>query len=295
MDSPTLDASRLSDAIDDGDADEARAAINDIVVARTVERMFELDDISIRSGGDGRTVVAYAAMFGVEAEINDQDGHYIETIARTAFDRTIAARAGKISVFYNHAKTMYGTPSERFSMPLGLPLEITPDAKGVLTVTRYNNNPLADEVLESIRNGDITGQSFSGKAIRSQRTRNRSGGLDAIVRNEMSLLEYGPTPMPAYKEAAIMGVRSEELAIALRSLSVDERTHLFEILGSTPAPSEEPAAGTSEDVTQTLDANTSTEPAAGTSEETPTPDPVHVGPTPTERRQRAWSMKEQTS
>lgn len=256
-----------------------------ILPARSAERMFALDDIHIRSGGDGRTVVAYAAMFDTPAEITDQDGHYVETISRSAFDRTIARPLNQIGVFYNHAKTMYGTPSERFSMPLGLPLEITTDARGVLTVTRYNTNPLADEVLESIRNGDITGQSFSGKFIQSQRTRGRNGDLDAIVRSEVAMREYGPTPMPAYKEASIMGVRAEELAVALRALSADERAELFHLLGSEAEIA---------NATRTDEPVASAEPAAGTSEEIPTPDPVHVGPTSTERRQRVWALKEST-
>lgn len=270
----------------DMDGDEPRSTVLDLP-SRAGERTFTLDDIYVRSDGDGRTVVAYMAMFDTPAEIHDQDGHYIETISRGAFDKTIANRVGQIGVFYNHGKTLYGTPSERFSMPLGVPLEITPDSKGVLTVSRYNKNPLADEVIEGIRNGDIAGQSFSGAFVKSQRSRGRGGELDHIVRSEVRLREYGPTPMPAYKEAAIMGVRAEELATALRTLSADERAELFTLLGSdlpvvgaangTPARAEDPAADGA---------------AHGTPEEPPTVDVVHVGPTQQERRQRLWTLKE---
>jgi hypothetical protein len=41
-------------------------------------RAVALDDIRIRSGGTGRTVEAYAAIFGEPAEIMDADGHYYE-------------------------------------------------------------------------------------------------------------------------------------------------------------------------------------------------------------------------
>src|SRR5258708_37506279 len=43
-------------------------------------RSFPLQDIHVRSSGDGRTVEAYAAVFGVPAEVKDQSGHYMEDI-----------------------------------------------------------------------------------------------------------------------------------------------------------------------------------------------------------------------
>jgi hypothetical protein len=45
-------------------------------------RSFSLEDISVRSGGDGRTVEAYATVFNTPAEVRDQDGEYIEVIDR---------------------------------------------------------------------------------------------------------------------------------------------------------------------------------------------------------------------
>lgn len=180
-----------------------------------ITRAFALDDIAIRSGGDGRTVEAYAAVFDRAVEIKDGEGHYLEAIDPTAFNRTIAHKGTRFGVFYNHAKTIYGTPSERGSMPIGTPLEVKADAKGVLTVTRYNKTPLADEVLASIANGDMRGQSFSGRFTRSNLPTprggfrpDRSGGLKTVVRTEIDMREYGPTPFPAYEEAAILGVRS---------------------------------------------------------------------------------------
>lgn len=183
-------------------------------------RSFPLDDLAIRSGGDGRTVEAYAAVFDTPSEIRDQDGHYSETISRAAFNKTIADRGLRFGVFYNHAMTLHGTPNERASVPLGSPLEVKADGTGVLTVTRYNKTPLADEVLEAIRNGDIRGQSFTGRMIRStpEATRSRpfraasDGSLTTVRRDEIALIEYGPTPFPAYEAASITGVRAVQLS-----------------------------------------------------------------------------------
>jgi HK97 family phage prohead protease len=244
---------------------------NEPTSGRPCERTFVVEDISIRSGGDGRTVVAYAAVFNTPAEISDQDGHYLESIAPGAFDKTIGERAGQIGVFYNHGKTLFGTPSERASMPLGNPEEIRADDRGLLTITRYNRTPLADEVLEAIRNGDITGQSFSGRFVpgKSQRSRGRDGTIDTIVRTEISLREYGPTPMPSYKEAAIVGVRAEELAAVIEGLDDDQRNELIAILSTSRTVGEPPP---------------DTEAAPGTSVPNDKPETHLSGPAPTERR-----------
>lgn len=238
---------------------------------RPCERTFMLDDISIRSGGDGRTVVAYAAAFDVPAEIHDQDGHYFETIARGSFDKTLSEQAGRVQVFYNHGKTLYGTPSERFSMPLGFPEEIRADDRGLLTITRYNRTPLADEVLESIRNGEIKGQSFSGRFMpgRSQRTRGRAGQLDSIVRSEVSLREYGPTPMPSYQGAEIMGVRMDELVDTIRNLAPEELLEFYRLFSASLGETLPPLGDAAPD---------------STSPSNDTPATRHLSPTPQERR-----------
>lgn len=237
-------------------------------------RTYLLEDISIRAGGDGRTVAAYAAVFNTPAEIRDQDGHYNEVIAPGAFDKTISERAGKIQVFYNHGKTIYGTPSERFSLPLGVPEEIRADSRGLFTVTRYARSAHADEVLELIRDGAIKGQSFSGgfPAGKSQRTPGANGELPTITRGEVALREYGPTPMPAYAEAAIVGVRMEELADTWLALTDAQRAELQHLIATSrtigePVPADEAAP-------------------EGTSAANDKPVEDHLSPAPSERRQQ---------
>lgn len=178
-------------------------------------RSFPLEDISVRSGGDGRTVEAYAAVFGVEVPISDRDGQYAERIAAGAFDRTLQHRGTNFGVLYNHGMTIYGTPSDRGSMPIGTPLEVRADSRGLWTVTRYNNTPLAEEALEAIKSGAIRAQSFQGRFVRSDKGTPRGGfraksdgSLEVVTRQEIALKEYGPTPFPAYDAAEIVGVRA---------------------------------------------------------------------------------------
>jgi HK97 family phage prohead protease len=176
-------------------------------------RSYPLSDIKIRNDGDGRTVEAYAAVFKTPAEIRDQDGHYMEEIDPTAFNRTIINRRNKFGVFYNHGLTIHGTPSDRGSVPIGTPVEVHADNVGVRTVTKYNRTALAEEVLEAINSGAITAQSFTGRFLRSTPTRvprkgTKAGKLPTVTRMEIDMREYGPTPFPAYAEAMITGVRA---------------------------------------------------------------------------------------
>lgn len=195
------------------------------IIAERVERYAPLIDISVRSGGDGRTVDAYAAVFDTPQEIRDREGHYIEQLHRSTFDKTLAQRGNQLQAIFNHGKTMYGTPSERFSMPIGVPLEVKPEPKGLWTATRMAKTPLGDEVLQLIDEGAIKGYSFSGSFLATDRQRAKAaGGLPTFVRMETALREYGPTPFPYYADAQIVGVRSEaaELLATMTAEEIDE-------------------------------------------------------------------------
>jgi HK97 family phage prohead protease len=215
------------------------------------DRSFPLDDIQISRSGDGRTVEAYAAMFDTPYEVRDQHGHYMEVIHRAAFNRTLSGGAGRNAMcLYNHGMSVVdGKPDSLAQVPLGLPLEIKPDGRGLLTVTRYNRGPFADSVLESIRNGDIKAQSFRGRIVRSdpmgRLPRRRPGTqLPTVTRHELGLADYGPTPIPVNFGAEIMAVRSvADLADMFAGLDADERRELLRTLDLDEAtPDGDPAA-----------------------------------------------------
>lgn len=192
-------------------------------------RPFPLEDIHIltRSEGDGsgRVVEAYATVFGQPAEIRDGQGHYLEVIDRTAFDATLARMARQpggiaraVKVLYNHGKTAEGTPAPEFQVPIGVPLEIRPEARGLLTRTEYDaSDPFTERILSKIKAGAITAQSFVGSIIRSDpdlrgpgdRYRARNGSLPTVRRMALGLREYGPVLWPAYSGAEILGVRMQ--------------------------------------------------------------------------------------
>lgn len=209
----------------------------------TYERTFVLDDIQISRSGDGRTVEAYAATFDQPYEVRDQHGHYMEKIDRSAFNRTLKGAGRDAVCVYNHGMTLHGTPDGMASLPLGKPLEIRPDAKGLLTVTRYNKGPWADSVLESIRNGDIKAQSFRGGIYRSDPTgrvpgrRKLTDPLPTVTRHELGLSDYGPTPTAVNDGSAIIAVRSAaDIITAMNLLDADEREDLMRALHLSNTP-----------------------------------------------------------
>lgn len=219
------------------------------MTAQMYARNFALDDIAIvdrAKGGDGRTVEAYAAVFNTPAEIHDHMGHYVERIDPRAFNRQLGLvrdDLSKVKVHYNHGFTLHGTPSDLGSVPIGKPMEIRADSRGLRTITRYNKSDLADAVLESIRNGEITGQSFRGQIYKSNPDRipkaRRGGELPTVTRLELGLIEYGPTPNPAYETAGILAVRSAEAFLA--SLG-DRRDQFLEDLLRAATSTADPAA-----------------------------------------------------
>jgi HK97 family phage major capsid protein len=175
-----------------------------------------LDDIHVRAGGTGRDVVAYAAVWMTPAEVQDRDGHYREQNAPDSMSKSVTERAGQVFCLYNHGKTLSGTPSDTYSVPLGKPLEIRADHRGLYTVTRYNKDPEAERILEAIRSGSLRGMSYTGVFLRSEPQLrgyqrygpSQDGELPLVTRLETALIEYGPTPIPTFVEADVVGVRT---------------------------------------------------------------------------------------
>ena len=208
-------------ADDSGNGSASRAMAGEIF------RYYPLDDIRIVSRADGepsgRIVEAYATVFDEPAEIHDGQGHYLETIDRAAFDQTLAKISrsrggfGAVRVLFNHGKTMEGQPAPEFQRPIGKALDIRPDGRGLLTRTEYAKKPFAEEILDDIREGRITGQSFVGGIERSDpelrgpgdRYRGRNGALTTVRRMALGLREYGPVLYGAYTGAEFLGVRMQ--------------------------------------------------------------------------------------
>jgi HK97 family phage prohead protease len=204
------------------------------------ERYAPLSDCSTRTENGERYVDALAAVFNVPQEIRDRDGHYLEILDPASFNRTVEQRGTNFQVMFNHGKTMYGTPSERYTMPYGVPEVVRPDANGLVTTTRMLPTELGDEVYTGAREGALRGQSFSGKFVGTRKEAGQRGGLATYRRTEVAMTEYGLTPFPYYQDAKVINVRadvaalvamtSEDAALYVASLSDVARSALLQAL-----------------------------------------------------------------
>jgi len=220
-------ANRSTPMSDDHDADGQARKGTVRRSAGELIRTYPLEDIHIltRAEGDGsgRVVEAYATVFDTEAEIHDHQGHYKEIIDRSAFDQVLArimrspgGLAAQVKVLFNHGRTVGGVEAPEFQLPLGKPLDVRPEPRGLLTRTEYDaSDPFTERVLSKIHAGTITAQSFVGGIVRSSpelkgpgdRYRGRNGALTTVRRMVLGLREYGPVLYPAYTGAEILGVR----------------------------------------------------------------------------------------
>lgn len=208
--------------------DDAASRADLLWPALMITRSFAIDDAAVQPGrvtcegcgqdATGRMVDAYAGVFNEPTEVSDQFGHYIEDIDPTAWNKRLAdvsrsaAGVRTVNVYYNHALTAQGTPSEVASVPIGHPSAIRSDRRGLLTSTHYARDPFAQRILDGIIDGNIGGQSFTGRIIRSDPDRvpkvSRGASLPRVRRLELGLSEYGPTPQPYYAGAQTVAVRA---------------------------------------------------------------------------------------
>jgi len=236
-------------------------------------RMYPLEDIHIltRAEGDGsgRVVEAFATVFDQPAEIQDHMGHYMEVIDRGAFDQVLARHraapgglAAHVKVLFNHGRTVGGAEAPEFQLPLGKPLDVLPEQRGLLTRTEYDvSDPFTDRILAKIRAGTITAQSFVGGILRSSpelagpgdRYRRRGGTLTTVRRMVLGLREYGPVLYPAYTGAEILGVRMQLPGSSEDAPVLDDEPDSTEVGEYVPGMERDDTGGTPEAVHPTRD------------------------------------------
>lgn len=200
-----------------------------------IERSTPILDMEVNRSGDGRTVTAYCATFDSEYFVSDIHGEYDESITRTAFNRELGRGFGHVAAVYHHGMTLHGTPaSGDTTRPIGTVLDVKPDGHGLLTVTRYANTPLGEELLELVRSGALKFQSFRGPIYSTAPVGRSRNGNRLLVRTGLGLREYGPTMFPVNAEAAMVAVRSTALAEQISALPADAREALAQLILPTP-------------------------------------------------------------
>lgn len=191
------------------------------------------------SGGDGRTLEGYAAVFDTPARIDSWEGSWDEAIERGAFRKTLRKRTPVMQ--FDH-----GRDARTGSVPIGKFEELTEDEHGLFVRGRLFDNTVVDPVRQAIEGGAIDGMSFrfqvareewydaEGKKLKREQVFDLLwAGMEGIQRKILEidpLYEAGPVVFPAY-DATSVGVRS-----MLAQLGGDERKSLIRQLADELRP-----------------------------------------------------------
>jgi HK97 family phage major capsid protein/HK97 family phage prohead protease len=207
------------------------------------------------SGTDGSpgTLTGYLAVFNDWSEINSAfEGHFMERLAPTAFDKTIADSGTRMKVTFNHGKDPH-----LGDKVLGIPTTLEPDEHGVryevpLFDTTYNRDlapGLKAGAYGSSFRFNVVQEDFDKKPAKSA---SNPRGIPERTVKEVRMQEFGPVTFPAYPNATA-GMRSMTDEFAFAQLLEDpgkvQRLVDFSVNGSqhsAPSRGTQSALGTGE-------------------------------------------------
>lgn len=148
---------------------------------------------------DTRIFEGYASTFGNKDFVDD-------IVVPGAFKKTIAERfpTRQIKVLYQHME------------PLGMPIHMEEDSKGLYVKAKVSNTTLGNDVLELMRDGVIDRMSIGYDIITDEKDRT----TNARLLKELKLYEFSPVTFPANDEAIISQVKSMNDLEAMLSKTV---------------------------------------------------------------------------
>jgi HK97 family phage prohead protease len=152
-------------------------------------------------------MVGHFAVFGRWTEIASwYEGNFMERLAPTAFDDTLASGRA-VKVLYDHgADPMIG------NKPLGTPDLVEPDKKGVRFEVGLFDATYVNDLKPALRAGQL-GASFRFKvlddswSLPAKASAANPKALEERTITKVELYEFGPVTFPAYAEATA-GMRS---------------------------------------------------------------------------------------
>lgn len=183
---------------------------------------FELEGSTVDM--DARTFEGYASTWS-----EDLVGDIIQM---GAFSKSIneSFPAGRIKVLWQHAQ------------PIGMPVEMREDAKGLWVKGRVSKTALGDEALELMRDGVVDRMSI-GFTIPNGKSETRADGVRII--REARLMEFSPVTFPANPEAAITGVKHLSDLLKSERFSDSEKQELLALASNLEAlVKQQPPVGT---------------------------------------------------
>ncbi|MFB6771138.1 HK97 family phage prohead protease [Streptomyces sp. NPDC056337] len=174
--------------------------------------------------GDGRSMTGYAALFGVETEINSWEGNFTEKIRKGAFRKTIREQTPVLQ--FDHGRhPLIG------SIPIGAIGDLREDDQGLYVEARITDNWLMQPIRDAIAEESINGMSFrfevvreewrdvNGKVVKPEEVYEllwMPGDRGPLQREliELKCRELGPVVFPAYVGTSV-SVRARDVADVL--------------------------------------------------------------------------------
>lgn len=156
---------------------------------------------------NGRVFTGYASTFDL-----DLGG---DIIMPGAFKKTLAERADRVKILWEHKN------------PIGKPLRMLEDDKGLYVEGKISKIPLGDDALTLMKDKVVDEMSigFSIPAGKSERDSNGN----RIIR-EVKLFEFSPVTFGMNDNTAIQSVKSAKNLIATGKLSSSDIKELSELL-----------------------------------------------------------------
>jgi len=203
MDEDELISACIADKIGEGwDQDRAVAACINMAQEGTLKKgasmetkALKFDDSQVNM--EERTFKGYASTFGNVDEVGD-------IIEAGAFTKTISERgpsgSKQIKILWQH------------DQPLGIPMVMQEDSKGLYVEGKISKTRLGDEALELMRDGVVDRMSIGFSIPGGKSEWDAKMGVRKI--KEVKLFEFSPVTFPANELATIEGVKNLEGLIA---------------------------------------------------------------------------------
>ena len=153
--------------------------------------------LEVRAGGDGRTVGGLVVPYNTPTEIREMAGSYIETFRPGAFAKSISERGSKVKLLAEHS---------RGSLPIGKAVNFRETGAGLHGEFYVSRTQAGDEALELVRDGALDSFSVGFEPLKDTWSADRA----SVERVEARLWETSLVGIPAYEDALITSVRSDE-------------------------------------------------------------------------------------
>lgn len=179
-------------------------------------RIFRSAIVKVDNAGEeeSRAVEGYALLFDTDST----DLPFVETIQRGALDGVLEKSDVMAVLDHNLSRGLLA----RSNKGNGGTLQLTIDDKGLKYRFDAPKTALGDELLESLRRGDITSSSFCFTTEKDSWESQKDGSLRHTIEKINQLYDVSPVYQPAYADTSVYS-RSANAADEYRKRQSEEK------------------------------------------------------------------------